>query len=231
MSRKVLISPIGIGEPRWSEKILPVALTKQQVKDSPGVDTEKPVSRQYEVDYLGYYGYPSYWGGAGYWGGGYYPSMLMPGYVGIGSPYHRGPEGNEVDYARAAAAEHRDDDPHLRSCKAVTGYHVLATDGEVGHVALMLIDEATWAIRYIVVDTGSWWQGHKVLIAPQWIDEVRWSDNTFTVSLTRQAVKDAPPYLSVAELDRRHETRIYEHYGHPGYWANETRSEAVVSER
>jgi sporulation protein YlmC with PRC-barrel domain len=82
-SRKVLISPISIGHPDWTERILPVSITKEQVKNSPDIDTDKPVSRQHEMQYLGYYGYPYYWGGAGLWGGGAYPGVMLTG-VGYG---------------------------------------------------------------------------------------------------------------------------------------------------
>ena len=78
-SRKVLISPIAISSPNWTEEILPVSITKEQVKNSPDIDTDKPVSRQHENAYMGYYGYPYYWDGAGLWGGGAYPGMLMTG--------------------------------------------------------------------------------------------------------------------------------------------------------
>jgi hypothetical protein len=59
-NRKVLISPFAIGHPDWAQKILPVSITKEQVKNSPHIDTERPVSRQHEMEYLGYYGYPNY---------------------------------------------------------------------------------------------------------------------------------------------------------------------------
>jgi hypothetical protein len=133
---------------------------------SPHIDTEKPVSRQHEVRYLGYYGYPSYWGGTELWGGGAYPSMMMTGYGGfVATPHAPRPEAQEA-YARAQAAQHRDDDIHLRSCKAVVDYHIEATDGDIGHVQGLLVDEEIWAIRYMVVDTSNWWLGHKVLVAP-----------------------------------------------------------------
>jgi uncharacterized protein YrrD len=219
-SRKVLISPIAIGHPNWTEKILPVSITKEQVKNSPDIDTDKPVSRQHEMQYLGYYGYPYYWGGAGLWGGGGYPGMLVTGYSGFGvTPPVVRPEVEEAN-ARAEAARHRDDDPHLRSCKAVKGYHIHATDGDIGHVQGLLVDEKTWAIRYIIVDTSNWWLGHQVLIAPQWIQDVSWPDAKVSVNLTRQAVKDAPTYDAAAQLDRKQESRIYKHYGRPGYWEN-----------
>ena len=84
-SRKVLISPIAIGHPDWAERVLPVSITKEQVKNSPDIDTDKPVSRQHEMQYLGYYGYPSYWGGAGLWGSGAYPGAMLTG-VGYADP-------------------------------------------------------------------------------------------------------------------------------------------------
>ncbi|GBL45600.1 hypothetical protein SFMTTN_1410 [Sulfuriferula multivorans] len=224
-SRKVLISPIAIGHPDWTEKVLPVSITKEQVKNSPDIDTEKPVSRQHEIDYFGYYGYPFYWGGAGIWGGGIYPNMMMPDYAGFESkPLGEGP-GTDEAYARADTAQHQHDDPHLRSCKEVMDYHIEATDGDIGHVQGMLVDEETWAIRYIIVNTSNWWLGHQVLIAPQWIQDVSWSDATVSVNLTRQAVKDAPPYDSAAQLDRDQEIGIHEHYGRIGYWTTETKHE------
>ncbi len=226
-SRKVLISPIAIGQPDWTAKVLPVSISKEQVKNSPDIDTEKPVSRQHEVRYLGYYGYPLYWGGAGLWGGGAYPAMMMPGYAGFASTPHSAQSEAEKSFARAEAARHQNDDPHLRSCKAVMRYHIQATDGDIGHVDGLIFDEETWAIRYLIVNTSNWWMGHQVLIAPQWIESVSWHDATVSVSLTRQAVKDAPPYESAAQLDRTLEVGLYKHYGRPGYWAAEEQRETA----
>jgi hypothetical protein len=228
-SRKVLISPVAIGHPNWAERELPVSITQAQVKNSPLIDTDKPVSRQHEMRYLGYYGYPSYWGGAGLWGGYAYPGLMMTGYGGFGlTPYAADPKAQEAD-ARADEALHRDDDLHLRSGNAVMGYQIEASYGDIGHVQGLLVDEETWAIRYMIVNTSNWWLGHPVLIAPQWIKNVSWSETTVAVDLTRQAVKDAPPYDSKARLDRTQEMGIHEHYGRPGYWAAEGKREAAIS--
>ena len=81
-SRKVLISPIAVGHPDWSGKTLPVSITTEQVKHSPDIDTDKPVSRQHEMQHLGYFGYPYYWGGSGLWGADPYPAAMRPGVVG-----------------------------------------------------------------------------------------------------------------------------------------------------
>jgi uncharacterized protein YrrD len=218
-SRKVLISPIAIDQPNWAEKELSVSITKEQVKGSPDIDTEQPVSRQYEMQYLGYYRYPYYWNGVGFWGNGAYPGMMMTGAFTTIAPV-ASREG-EVAYARAEEARHRDDDIHLRSCKAVVDYHIHATDGDIGHIQEMLVDEETWAVRYLVVNTSNWWIGHKVLIAPQWISEVSWSNEKVYINLTRQAIKDAPPYDSTAQLNREQEAAIHAHYDTPGYWTSE----------
>ena len=150
--RKVLISPISIGRPNWSEKILPVSLTRAQVRKSPDIDTDKPVSRQHEMGYLGYYGYGTYWGGGGLWGAGIYPDELQAGLQ------------NEVS---GADARHPGDDVHLRSGNEIMRYYVHASDGDLGHVQGLIVDEKSWAIRYIIVNTSNWWLGHEVLIAPE----------------------------------------------------------------
>lgn len=205
--REVLISPIAAGQVNWPERRLAVSITMEQVKNSPDIDTKKPVSRQHELLYFDYYGYPYYWGGGALWGGGPYGTIER----------------------EAQAARHKDDDPHLRSCQAVLNYHIHATDGDIGHVQGLLVDEQTWAIRYAIVNTGNWWLGHQVLIAPQWIRDVSWDEATVSVALSRQAVKDAPAYNPAVPLDRSHEMEIYRHYGRLGYWADEAKRATETS--
>lgn len=205
-SRKVLVSPVSIDKADGSPQTIQVRITRDQVERSPDIDTDKPVSRQHEVQFLGYYGYPSYWGSSGLWGPGMAPMATYAGYADM--------PGGEEDEAKTAEG-----DPHLRSCEAVIGYHIKATDGEVGHVYEIIIDEETWAVRYLVVNTSNWWVGHKVLIAPQWIEAVNWSDQTVTVDLSRESVKEAPPYDATQVVKRQSESRLYSHYGRPPYWS------------
>jgi len=221
LSRKVLISPIAVGQANWQEKVLPVAITKAQVRASPDIDTEKPVSRQHEMQYLGYYGYPYYWGGAGLWGMNDYPGLMMARNGGVESTVLASAREEERDLERAREQRHRDEDPHLRSARAVMTYRMHATDGDIGHVAGFLVDEQSWALRYLVVDTSNWWLGHKVLIAPQWIRAVNWLEASVSVDLDRAALQKAPPYESAEALDRQREESTYAHYGRPGYWQAE----------
>jgi len=117
----------------------------------------------------------------------------------------------------------RKDASHLRSANAVRHYHIEANDGGIGHVQGLLLDEDTWAIRYLIVDTSNWWLGHKVLIAPQWIHGVSWSERTVSINLTREAIKGSPPYDSAGSLQRHEEASLYNHYQRAGYWADHVR--------
>jgi len=230
-NRKVLISPFAIGQPDWSKKIFPVSITQTQVRNSPDIDTDKPVSRQHEMGYLGYYGYPNYWGGGGLWGAGFYPDILQAGLGDDGSnAEHRSARSLKAGAgSRSPAAHGLHDNPHLQSANAVMRYYVHATDGDIGHVDGLLVEEKTWAIRYIIVNTSNWWLGHKVLIAPEWIDDVFWAESTLKVDLTRDAVKESPLYDSAIPLNRELETGIYAHYGRDGYWPQRAKHEGAAS--
>lgn len=224
--RRVLISPIALNQPNWAEKLLPAAITQDQVKNSPNIDTAKPVSRQHEIGYLGYYGYPYYWGGGSLWGGSLHPGAMLWGleYGERNDEYRR----TQAQNARAADDAHNErDDPHLRSGNAILKYHVHATDGDIGHVQGLLIDERTWSIRYMIVNTSNWWLGHEVLIAPEWISEVNWAASKVSVDLTRQAVKDSPTYDAAKPLDRGEEADIYKHYARDPYWPREAKHEVA----
>jgi hypothetical protein len=217
-SRKVLISPIAIGQPNWEERLLPLAITREQVKSSPDIDTDKPVSRQHEIGLLGHYGFPYYWTGPGFWGTDSSSNRSMEGiggFVALPGDARRRSEENDL---RAETSEGRHSDPHLRSANAIRDYGIRANDGEIGHVQGLLVEEDTWTVRYLIVNTSNWWVGHRVLIAPAWIEEVNWFDSTISVDLTRQRVQEAPVYDFAETLNRQQEVRLLEHYGRGACW-------------
>lgn len=221
--RSVLISPIAIGRADWTDRHLPVALSKDQVRNSPDIDTQRPVSRQMETGYLQYYGYQSYWGGSGLWWGGIYPNTGY-GYGGSGAEWLPREPGRAMTatYARDSATRPVGDDVHLRSCKAVTGYHIHANDGDIGHVDGFLFDEDTWAIQFLVVNTSNWWVGHHVLVAPEWIEHIDWADASVMLGVSRAEVQSAPPYVAGASIDRADEPSVFAHYGRQGFWKTPT---------
>jgi len=216
--REVLVSPYSIGEPDWAGNVLPAMISKKQIEESPGIETDRPVSRQYERSYLGYYGYPYYWGGSSLWGDNYYPGSYRQGMDPADDNGYGG-------HLRAPAEE--DGDPHLRSCDAVKGYHIRASDGEIGHVQGFLLDDLTWSIRYLIVNTSNWWVGHTVLVSPEWIRKVSWTGSYVDVALDRQAIKDAPAYDEDAPFAREAESVLYDHYGRKAYW-HDKRGRAVA---
>lgn len=231
LSRKVLLSPFALMEADWTHKRLPVRITREQVKNSPDIDTQQPVSRQHETQHSDYYGYPYYWGGEGIWGDGLDVPMLMsPGYSGsmrneaAKTKERKNHSKNNNHRPPAPPATLTAGDPHLRSCESVIGHRIHANDGDMGHVQSMLVDEESWAIRYLVVKTGSWWGNHaliapdQVLIAPDWLTEINWQDSTVRVDLTCQNIKDSPHFDSSATLNRQIEADLFRHYGRPAYW-------------
>lgn len=200
--RRVLLSPAVIGQIHWETETLTVTLSTEQVENSPDMDTEKPVSRQYEAALHDYYGWPVYWGAFEPTGAGV---IAMP------------PPVLEIADAAESVAGERGD-PHLRSTHEVIGYSINAWDGDIGYVKDFIVEDDIWAIRYMVVDTGNWLPGKKVLIAPQWITEVSWGESKVYVELTQEEVKNSPEFDASAPVNRAYEERLYDFYGRPKYW-------------
>jgi len=210
-SRKVLLSPMSFGNWDWFGKTLSVNLTRNQIENSPGVDTDKPVSRQWEKEYYGYYGWPYYWGGMGGlggiagmggWGSYWYPGALLA----------RPNESTEVLEQQAADRATNHGDADLRSTKEVTGYGISASDGHIGHIEDFIVDDESWRIRYLAVDTRDWWPGKKVLLPPDWIGHVNWPELNVTVTVTQDQVKNAPEWDHNQPIDNAFEERLYSYY-------------------
>jgi hypothetical protein len=197
--RRVLLSPLDVGEPDWSQMTLPVAMPRERVEASPPAAEDKPVSRQYERELSAYFGWPFYW-------------VATPGAI----PAQGGTA--VADQIPDDPDEADDNDPHLRSANEVTGYHIQASDGEIGHVEALIADTALWVIRYLVVDTRNWLPGRKVLIARNWLESVSWEEKRVVVGLSREEIKGSPKYDSAEPVNRRYEECLYDYYGRPSYW-------------
>ncbi len=106
-------------------------------------------------------------------------------------------------------------DPQLRSTQQVSGYHLQASDGEIGHVVDFIIDDETWTIRYLIISTRNWWPGNKVLIAPQWINRASHRESKVFVNFTRETIKQSPKYTEESLLSLDYETELYRNYDLP----------------
>ena len=201
--RQVLISPYALIAVVKGEEHITIDLTKKQIEDSPSLDSDKPVSRQFEEAYDGYYEWPDYWDGPHMWG--YYPYI----------------ERDREKWKELARAEKASWDPHLHSTHDVSGHYVQATDGEIGHVDDFVIDDETWAIRYLIIDTENWWPGEKVLVSPHWIERVSWDESKVFVNLPRESIRQSPEYTEESLITRDYETALHGHYNRQGYWVDE----------
>ncbi len=203
--RQVLISPFSVTGIGWDSKTVRVRLRRQQVQDSPGIDTDMPVSRRSEADFRRYYGYPDYWGGPLLWGATAYP------FFDLGAPVPPIEAEREREAAQAS-------DQHLLSASEVAGYGIQASDDSIGHLDDLLFEAESWAVRYIVVDTRNWWPGRRVVIPPQWIERMDWPEHQVKVGVSRDQVKAAPEFDPAGAPSREYEERLHAHYARQGYW-------------
>lgn len=210
--RKVLLPSSALAQLNAERKDCSIKLTMQQIKDGPDVDTDRPVSRQMESSVYDYYGYRPYWNsGYGYMGGvGYMGSYGYAG--GMGGAMLISPESRRRE--KEIADAHREhDDVHLRSVHEVTGYHIHASDGEIGHVEDFIIEDADWSIRYLVVDTKNWWPGKKVLISPRSVKTIDWGDRLVNINVDRQKVEGGMAYDASVTIDQAFDEKFLTYYG------------------
>jgi uncharacterized protein YrrD len=190
--RKVLISPLSVSGISWDDGVIDLSISHQQVRDIPGIDTDRPVSRQHEIAFHNHYAYTNYWEGSNPWGLGTY---TLP-WVGASPDAALSPPQSfdEVVRRRRFDCDHPTGDCHLRSGKQVIGYEVMATDGPVGTVGDFVFDDSNWAIRHASVTIRRWLYGRQVLLPPESIAGVSWPEHEVYVDLAREAVEALPEY-------------------------------------
>lgn len=211
--RGVLISPASFGEADWPTHRFHLALTRDAVKNSPSVEVDKPVSRQHERDFYRYYSFPYYWQYSGPWGLGGYPSYLVTAGSGGQEP--------------AEDPHESPGDVHLRSAREVRKYHVQGSDAAIGSIDDFVVDDESWELRYLVIDTSHWWFGKKILVAPRWVSRINWQEREVQVALSRDTVQRSPAWDPAAPINRRYEKSLYDYYGRPVYWTGDSQTQAA----
>ena len=194
--REVLLTPTVIEACDWDHHEIRVSLTTDQVRHSPDVSTDRPVSRRQEIEYLRHYDQPPYW--------------MLGTDVGSAAVALDAAMRTAAVEAEAAGAE---PPTHLRSSHEVTGYRLAAEDGTIGHVRDFLINDATWRVHYLVVDTGRWWRDQRVVFAPEWVERVSWGGHCLHVRLTRSAIQTGPLYRGEDAVTPEYEAALEQHYG------------------
>jgi len=161
--RLVLLAPHALGKLNQFEKTLHVRLDKKQIENSPSIESHLPVSRQYEAEYYRYYGWPAYWDAEAAWGLGGFPMVVPAPHV---PPPHR-------------------EDKHLQSTRSVNGFQIQTVDGVIGTVSGFMVDDRSWAIRELIVETGHWYSGKEILISPSMIKHINYENSSVEVKLTK----------------------------------------------
>lgn len=193
--RSVLIAPNAFGEPHQDGNSLLVKLTREQIENSPPIEAHEPVTRQYEVEYFRHYGWPSYWDGGAMGGSmGLFP-MAAP------LP-HPAPT--------AERKTNSGNDPHLRSAAAIVGYQIQSSDGTIGHVADFMMDEKTWLICNVLVETGHWFSGKRIVISRDQIERISYDDAKVFVKVTKETIEQSPNYQIPPLGDEYCDTRGFE---------------------
>lgn len=191
-NRKRLLSPLVLKQPDWESARFPVSLTQAEVENSPDIETEKPISRQQQIQLHNYYMWPMYWSVPG---GVYY----------VGMPPEAIPILAEDEEAESAES-------HLRSADELQGYLLQARDGDIGHVEDFIVDDESWSINYMVVDTCTWLPGRQVLIAPAWIETVDWASARVQVDLLRETVRNSPRYDPSQPIEDEYQAQLHKYY-------------------
>jgi len=194
--KRILIPNTFLKDPDWNKKQFPVNLSQQDLESCPDLDERTPVSRAYEKSLSEYYGIDDYW-----------PTIYAPP-MGI-TPYFpprplRSP---------SKIVDESDMDTSLRSFKEVKGYHIRATDGKLGHVEDMIVDDADWQVVYLIVDTSNWLPWSKVVILSiDWLDKISYTNQEVTINLKSEHIKHAPEYDPSHPIEMDYEKVLYEYY-------------------
>jgi len=119
----------------------------------------------------------------------------------------------EIDKKNHLYDQESHGDHHLRSAETVTGYKIKARDGDIGDIEDFIIDDISWELIFLVVDTGHWFPGKKVLLSPKWIKEIKWEISNIVVNLTEHQIKNSPEYYPHQLINEVDEKIFYDYYG------------------
>lgn len=201
--RKILISPYALNFVDDDKRFVSVDLTRRQIEDSPRLEGHEPVTRGYEKSYHEHFGWPGYWDGPYAWGA--LPYLLL----------------QAGKKAYAALTPSKAEDRHLRCTADTTGCVLQAIDGEIGRIEDFIIDDNSWSIRYLIVDSGPWWHGKRLLISPKWLDRLAWNESKVFVKFSRDTIRSAPEYVEAPLVSREYENLLHSHYLRKGYWLDD----------
>lgn len=192
----VLLSP-AVFQHREAGSPLTSALARETVFGSPRFDLSQPVTRVQETQLHSYYSWPFYWLAGGL---ASYPLVELAA---------------EMRENESAAMEDDPQTQHLRGVSLLFDGHIQARDGEIGSISDLLIEDEAWGILYLVVDTGSWLPGKKVLLSPSLVEKIDWLTGEVSMDLSVETIKNSPEYDPYSPVDDEYHRRLRDHYRKP----------------
>ncbi len=188
--RKVLVDPKQLGDPVFKARVLPVALSLDQLSHCPEADTQQPVSRQEEVGMAAHFGWPSY-------------SPMEPMMPGASSTLRPPMETQEPEPGS----------PYLRSMREVLHYELECPDGRLGRLKDLIVNDKIWQISQLVAELAGVHGGGKVLLPPKWVQRISWSHRRVAIAMESAVAAGAPRYNPRAPVNRRYEELTYDYHG------------------
>lgn len=207
--KQVLLSSIHFEKPEYGSENnrFRVALGVRRIEEAPSLDTNAPVSRQFEEEFARYYGQRVYWEGAAAMGASTGPVYDPPK---LDDADNRAQNFEDVRHKKKIEVIH---ESRLRSASEVIGYAIRCSDDEFGQVEDLILDDETWRIRFLVVGTRSWLPGRKFLIDVNWVDSFDWADQKATVGLARKQIESSPKYEPHRLVNKDYLDNLYDYYG------------------
>lgn len=194
--KRVLLPIRMIKDPLWESKHFLLDISKERIDTSPMPEDIPTVSQEYEKELMKHYGF------AASWNLGYMPPS-NPGLYYPARPLN------------VPAKEIREEDmnTNLRSFKEVKGYHILATDGKLGHVEDIIVDDLDWQMVYLVIDTSNWqpWS-KKVILSVNWLEGVSYLSREVSVNVHTDIIKDAPEFDVSNPVEEAFERALHDYY-------------------
>lgn len=202
--KRVLVPPVNIIDSNWQNKNLNVKLTKKQIENSPEITEHKPVYLQKQRAKMDEYDYP----------------ILLHSTDVLPNIYLTAEAVDNSKRSNHSSGRQEITYPHLRSIKEIIGYSIHANNGEIGHINDFIVeDNLTWKIHYMVIDTGHWLPGKKVIVHPFWIKSINWGRKEVIVDLEIERIKNSPIFDPSEPVNREYETVLFDFYGKPRYWS------------
>lgn len=218
---KVLLSSHVFNKLDTENEKFHVDLTREQIKNSPDIDADEPVSREKQELLHGYYNWPLYWGPTQY-------NLVSNGAPAVMYPIRtiqsaeipsiETPTTEVTNTGIANADRSNEVDSHLRSFKELESYHIITSTGEIGKSLDFIVQQGSWMVWYMVMDTAKFFSSKKILIPVEWIKWVSWYQQKVSIWPTKENLESCPSFEQEYPINTKHEADLHKYYDSAKKW-------------